>query len=214
MFRKLNLKTILILFAVLLVLVVGVNIIDSQKNERTFKDDLVEVNADDVTQILLYPKSAKGKEIKLEKENDSWQVIKDEKKYPADNGSVSSIINELNRIKPASVASTSDQRWKQYEVSDSLGTRVILKNNSKTLADLIIGKMSFSQQRQATSYVRLTNDKVVYGVDGYLPMTFNRDLNSFRNKNVADVKKNDLTRLTLTTRTTALSPLRKATKTG
>lgn len=198
MFRKINQKTILILFAALLVLVIGVTIIDKQKNERTFKDDLVEVNADDITQILIYPKSMKGEEIKLEKEADSWFLVDGDKKYPADKNSVSSIINELNSLKPESVASTSDKRWIQYEVTDSLGTKVVLKSKSKKVADIVIGKMSFSQSQKATSYVRLSDDDVVYGVDGYLPMTFNRDRNSFRDKTVADVKKNDLTRFTVT----------------
>ena len=198
MFRKINQKTILILFAVLLVLVIGVTIIDKQKNERTFKDDLVEVNADDVTQILIYPKSMKGEEINLIKEENSWFLIDNDKKYPADKNSASSVINELNSLKPESVASTSDKRWSNYEVTDSLGTKVILKSKGKEVASIIIGKMSFSQSQKATSYVRLSDDKVVYGVDGYLPMSFNRDRNSFRNKTVADVKKNDLTRLTLT----------------
>ncbi|HBL77199.1 MAG: hypothetical protein A2W90_14825 [Bacteroidetes bacterium GWF2_42_66] len=198
MFRKINQKTILILFVVLLALVVGVNFIDRQKNERTFKDDLVEVNADDITQILLYPRSMKGEEIKFEKENGSWMVFKAEKKYPADNNMVSSIIGELNRIKPESVASTSKQRWSQYEVTDSLGTKVVLKNKGRKVAEVVIGKMSFSQPQKATSYVRLEGDEVVYGVDGYLPMTFNRDLSSFRDKTVTGIKKDDLTRLTLT----------------
>lgn len=199
MFRKINQKTIIILFAVLLVLVIGVTIIDKQKNERTFKDDLVEVNADDVTQILIYPKSMKGEEINLVKEDNSWFLVDSDKKYPADKNSASSVINELNSLKPESVASTSDKRWSNYEVNDSLGTKVILKSKGKEVAGIIIGKMSFSQSQKATSYVRLCDDKVVYGIDGYLPMSFNRDRNSFRNRTVADVKKSDLTRLTLTT---------------
>lgn len=195
MFRRLNFKTIAILFAVLLILVIAVNIMDNKKNERTFKDDLVEVVADDVTEILLYPKATNGEEVKLLKEDGAWWLVNKDEKYPADNSSASSIISELNRMKPESVVSTSEKRWGQYEVNDSLGSRVILKSGSKNIADVMIGKMAFSQPRKATSYVRLTDDQVVYGVNGYLSMTFNRDLNSFRNKKVVDVKKEDLTRL-------------------
>ncbi|MDX9880441.1 MAG: DUF4340 domain-containing protein [Prolixibacteraceae bacterium] len=198
MFRKINQKTILILFVVLLVLVVGINLINRQKNERTFKDYLVEVNADDITAILLYPKSMNGQEIKLEKEEGSWKVSEEEKKYPADKNTVSTLISELNRIKPESVATTSRPRWAHYEVTDSLATRVVLKSKGKKVAEVLIGKMSFPQPQKATSYVRVAGDEVVYGIDGYLPMTFNRDMNSFRDKTVADVKKSGLTRLTFT----------------
>lgn len=200
MFRKINQKIILILFVVLLALVIGVFIIDKQKNERTFKDDLVEVNADEVNQILLYPRSERGKEVKLEKENDVWLVINNGKKYPAEESAAASIISELNRATPESVASTSKERWKQYEVTDSLGTKVILKTKAdKTLAELYVGKITFSQQRKATSFVRLADDKVVYGVAGYLAMSFNRDADSYRDKTVLKVKKKDVVKLSLTT---------------
>ena len=198
MFRRINKKNTFILFFILLGLVVAVKIIDSQKNERTFKDELIKVDADNISTILLFPKTLKGQEIRFEKEDGAWTIISKERKYAADNAMVSALISELNRLKPENVAATNKQRWKHFEVTDSLATKVILKSRNKKVAETLIGKMSFSQPQKATSYIRLAGEDVVYGIDGYLPMTFNRDLNSFRDKTVVNVKKENLTRLTFT----------------
>jgi len=67
-------------------------------------------------------------------------------------------------------------------VTDSLGTEVKLFSGSNLLADLIIGKFSFSQPQKMTSYVRLKNEKEVYGIDGMIGMSFNRNMNAFRDR--------------------------------
>lgn len=195
MFRKINNKLLISVFVVLLALVVIVELMDFRKGNRTFKSDLVEVNAEDVTSIELYPKAVAGKLIRLFRENDVWKVESDGKIYNADAQGASRMIMELNGVKPKSVAATSKERWSQFEVTDSLGTRVKLLSGNNVLADIVIGKFSFAQPNTMTSYVRLTDDKEVYGVDGMLAMTFNRNLNSFRDKTVIKSNKTDWTKL-------------------
>ncbi len=196
MFRKINSKLLISVFVVLLAIVVIIELMDSRKGNRTFKSDLVEVNADDVTSIEIYPKAISGNLIKLYKENDKWKVESAGKTYNADGSGAIRMINELNDMQAKSVAATSKERWKQFEVTDSLGTRVKLMNGNKTLADLVIGKFSFSQPNNTTSYVRLTDDKEVYGVNGMLAMSFNRNLDAFRDRTVIKSDKNNWTKLT------------------
>jgi len=196
MFRKVNIKLLVIIFVVLLAGVVLVQIVDSKKGNRTFKSDLVEVVAEDVTAIELYPKATGGMLIKLVKENDEWKVESEGETFNADQSTAGRLVSELNNMKPKSVAATNKERWEQFEVTDSLGTRVKLFNGSNLLADVVIGKFSFSQPRKMTSYVRLAEDKEVYGVDGMLGMSFNRNLDSFRDRTVINSNKNDWTKLT------------------
>jgi len=195
MFRKINTKLLAIIFVALLAIVVLVEIIDNRKGNRTFKSDLVEVNADEITTIELYPRANNGKQIKLFKENDNWKVESDGKIYNADQSTAGQLISSLNNMKSKSVAATSKDRWEQFEVTDSLGTRVKLFNGSNLLSDVIIGKFSFSQPRNMTSYVRLVDDKDVYGVEGMLGMTFNRNLNSFRDRTIIKSNRTDWTKL-------------------
>ena len=195
MFRKINFKILTTIFVVLLIVVVFIEIIDSRKGNRTFKSDLVEVVADEVTSIELYPKVTDGSLIKLFKENEEWKVESEGSKYNADQSSANRMIAELNTMKPKSVAASNKDRWEQFEVTDSLGTRVKLFKGTDLLANVIIGKFSFSQPRNMTSYVRLNGEKEVYGVDGMLGMSFNRNLDAFRDQTVINSNKTDWKRL-------------------
>ena len=71
MFRKINIKILVVVFAILLALVVFIQLADSKKGNRTFKNVLVEVLADEVSSIELFPKVKGGEVIKLLRENDA-----------------------------------------------------------------------------------------------------------------------------------------------
>jgi hypothetical protein len=196
MFRKINNNLLIGIFAFLLVLVVLFEVLDSRKGNRTFKDDLVEVDAEDVTSLEIYPRANNGKLIKLFRENDLWKVESDGKKYNADASVAGRLISELNNLAPKSVVATSKESWERFEVTDSLGTKVKLLNGSDVLADLVIGKFSYSEPRNMTSYVRLSEDKEVYGVEGMPGMSLNRNLNSFRDRTIVKSNRSDWTKLT------------------
>ena len=198
MYRKTNIKTLAIVFGILLVLVVMVEMIDIRKGSRTFKKVLIEVNADEITGLELQPKTANGKTIKLVRDNDIWQLESEGRKYNADQNIAGNLIDELNGLKPQSVAAKGKDRWKQYEVTDSLGTHVKLLSGADVLADLIVGKFSYSQPNNMTSYLRLIGDDEVYSVNGLLGMSFNRNLNSFRDRSIVKSASHDWSKLTFT----------------
>lgn len=210
MYRKLNIKILALIFSVLLIVVLLTELADSRKGGRTFREDLVDVDAEKVTLLEIKPKVTGGTVIKMYKENDQWMVESDDKKYKADQSAASSLINELNSIKPESVVATNRDRWEQYEVTDSLGTRLKLFEGNQLLADLIIGKFSFSQPRKMTSYVRVEGDEEVYGVNGMLGMSFNRDIDSFRDKTVVNSNSSDWSRLTFSYNADSSFTLEKA----
>lgn len=196
MYRKLDRKVLAGIFVVLLAVVILIEMADLRKGARTFREDLVEVETDKVTSLKVFPKVTGGEIIKITKQDEMWFVESGDVKYNADGSLVTSMISELNRIRPESVVAADDSRWEQYEVTDSLGTRVKLYNGTELLADLIIGKFSFSQPRKMTSYVRLADEKEVYGVDGMLGMSFNRNINSFRDRTVISSVSSDWKKLT------------------
>ena len=72
------------------------------------------------------------------------------------------------------------------------------------MADLVVGRFSYKQVSnqmsmygrnniQGTSYVRLTGEDEVYGVDGFLSLSFNRTFNDWRDNTLVEVNKNDIT---------------------
>lgn len=198
MFRKVSLKTILIVFAALLILVVGVTLMDLKKGNRSFKSELISISPDQIDKIEIYPRVMNGVKVELTKDGDHWNGNSNNKQFNADSKFAESIVNELNHLKPESVASNKKDRWKHYQVTDSLGTRIQLFAGNSLQADIYLGKFSFSSQRQPKSYVRLADDKATYGVPGYIASSFNRDLNGFRDKTVIHSNKGDWTKLTFT----------------
>ena len=195
MFRKINLKTIIILFVVLLAIVVITTITGSKKENRSFKGNLTEFNADQVDKIVISPKVMKGKKVEISKANDHWTLLADGKKFNADQRQVESLVNELNQIKPRSVVSTKKERWDDYQVTDSLGTRVQLYSGNMVLEDIYLGKFSFSG-RDATSYVRLANDKTTYGIAGSQSSTANRNADGFKDKTVINSESGEWNKIT------------------
>lgn len=195
MFRKINTKLLVGIFAGLLILVVATELIDSKKGNRTFKSELINVNADEVTSIEINAKANNKELITLFKENDLWKVKSGDKTYNADASIARRLVSELNNMKTKSVAATSKDRWENFEVTDSLGTGVKIFAGTEKVADLIVGKFSFSQPRNMTSYVRLTGEKEVYGVEGMLGMSFNRKTDSFRDRAIIKSNKTDWNKL-------------------
>ncbi len=207
MFRKLNIKTLVIILVILAAVILIIDMMDDK--ERSFRSEIIEVDTANVTAVhITIPMG--NVEIILSRTGGSadWSVLSEGNKYPADINVVSNILSQLNDIKAERVAATSKDKWEQYEVSDSTGTRVILMNGKKEVADLYIGKFSYAQPPQGsqqnpyqqqrgkmTSFVRVEDEKEVYAVDGFLKMSYQNDVNSYRNKSLVNVNKDDISRL-------------------
>ena len=64
MYRKLNIKILALIFSFLLIVVLFIELADSRKGGRTFRDDLVNVNLEEVTSLEISPKVERGSTIK------------------------------------------------------------------------------------------------------------------------------------------------------
>jgi hypothetical protein len=211
MYRKFSIKTLAITFLVLLTMVVAVKIIDSFGRGNTLKDVLFDINTDDVTTIRIYPQSEKGKEITLVKNNGVWSVKFNGVTYNGDQNLINSLPEQINKLKPIRLAATKKESRKNFQLTDSLATKVLLENNGKVVAGLYIGKFSYIMpknrpqqqnpymrrpQGKMNTYVRTLDDDNIYAVEGFLGMSFNRSADDYRDKTIISVNRNDLTKLT------------------
>ena len=205
MFRKINNKTLLIIFAILAVVVVAVYFYDQKTGERTFKSELFTVDSAAVTSITIYAKGTTGEFLKLNKTGNGWEIQSKNKKYPADTSTIRNFIHSLVKITPERVAGTDRSSWKEYEITDSLCSRVVVEQGDEVAADFRTGKVSFSQNKsrqnygnygmEVKSHVRVSGDDRVYVVDGFLSMMFADDVSRYRNKMVVKLDKKDITRI-------------------
>ncbi|MFW5780992.1 MAG: DUF4340 domain-containing protein [Bacteroidota bacterium] len=203
MFRKLNPKILLSGFAILLVIVVLVKLNQRKSGDRSFRSEIVEVDTSKVTQVVITAMPGGSEEkLFLEKSGETWKVTKEGTVYNADEIMVERLLEQLINMKPQRVAATTENRWTDFEVTDSAGIFVKVKGGSKTLAEVIIGKFSYQQptnpydrQGKMTSYVRVEGENEVYAVDGFLRMTFSTDAGSYRDKAIISGNKSNWTKL-------------------
>ncbi len=197
MFRKFNTKTLIIVLVILAAGVFILNYFEGKQGNRTFKKELVTIDTAKVSAIYIYPKGQGHTEIKLTGSDGKWTVESDGKKAGASSANVKNMLAELLRVKSKRLVAKDEEKWEEYEVKEDVGTRVKVMEGGEATLDMVIGKFSFNQQaRSASSYVRLTDDKFVYVVEGFLDMTFNRDFDAFRDKKLVTSNFNGWTSLT------------------
>ena len=177
----------------------GLSQMNAGKRSRSFKTDLIQIDTASVTTINLYPKSDEQKEITLSKENGIWVAMQGTVTTKANQSAVHSLLSNLQLIKTKRVAAKKPDKWKDYEVEETNGSRVKVYAGSQLLEDFIVGRFSFNQQtRSGLSFVRLTNADEVYAVDGFLSMTMSQGFNSYRIKDFLTLNKDNITGISLT----------------
>ena len=177
----------------------GLSQMNAGKRSRSFKTDLIQIDTASVTTINLYPKSDEQKEITLSKENGIWVAMQGTVTTKANQSAVHSLLSNLQLIKTKRVAAKKPDKWKDYEVEETNGSRVKVYAGSQLLEDFIVGRFSFNQQtRSGLSFVRLTNADEVYAVDGFLSMTMSQGFNSYRIKDFLKLNKDNITGISLT----------------
>lgn len=203
MFKKLNIK-VLIIVLVVLAAIFALSEIRGNK-DRSFSRVLVAVDTAKVTEIQIgIPMD--NFEIRLVRNAEAdWSVKSEENTFPADLNMVKSILGQFHEIKPERIAATSKDRWTEYEITDSAAIRVKVNSGSKNLADVYFGKFSYTQppqgqmqqqqQGKMTTFVRQAGDQKVYAVEGFLRMTYQKDVNAYRNKTLVSVNRDDISRL-------------------
>lgn len=208
MFKKMNYRILVIVLLVLAALFIITKYVN--RDERTFKDELVSFAPDDITEILFTPDPLKNEQVRLQKESEGlWKVYSGEKAYNADTTTIYNMLRSIAGLKPNRVAAMNVSKWKEFQVDDSTGIRIKLLKKSEEVADVVIGKFSYKPaegqegmygrgQGTMTSYVRLYDEKEVYAVDGYLKMGLQSNINGLRDKALSRTKRDDITRVTFT----------------
>lgn len=206
MAKKLNNKTLLIILAALLGVYGLSTLLAPDYADSNFESVSIDIDTASVTSILFYPKSENLQEIKLTKQGTDWMVQKGSTTAKADPRGASAVLGSLVGVKPQRLVSDSKDKWKDYEVTDSLGTRVKVYAGSKLLTDVMLGKFAFQQQPQSmTSHIRMYEDDRVFSVDGPLSMAFSRTFDSFRDKSFVAVNKANVNKVSLVSNGTPLT---------
>lgn len=196
MFGKLNIKILTIVFVILLAGVILAQWLQNRGNERNFRSSLAQIDTSEISAIIIKPAKS-HLEIRLEKTGNTWSVVFNSRKYRVNKPSLQALLSGLTQLKTESLVSSSTENWKEYEVTDSLGTHVKVEGKGKTLVSMIIGKFSYQQGSQTVkTYARLADEDDVYALNGFLAMNFNQNINSLRFNNIGSGSVADISKLT------------------
>jgi hypothetical protein len=202
MFRKFNYRILLGAFILLLALVVVSKIIESRKGDSSFRTDLLAFDTSKVSSISITQGIDFNKSVNLEKGTKGWIVSQAGKTYKADGSVIQSLMTELAGTRIERIASKTKDKWKEFEVTDSLAIKVQIRQGSKYLLDLLIGKFNwqpsdnpYNRQGTISSFIRLADEPEVYAINGFLRMSFGSDPAAYRNKKIVEIDKEKLNQL-------------------
>jgi hypothetical protein len=178
------------------------------QNDRNFRGKVLEFDPKSITEVLV-TLPGQPEPNRMLREGNEWKVFINGQPYRADTNAMISMLGQLSRLETKRFAGKGKEKWEQYELTDSTGVRVVLKEGNKEVGDIMVGKFDYTQTPQGqptggmsqppaemSSYVRLTDEKEVYVVEGFLKMAVGRDLETYRDKVLVGVKRNDINRVT------------------
>lgn len=190
MSKSFNNKNLLIVFVVLLVVVLLTQFTDWGGRDRSFRKHLVEIDTGAVEQITIYSGRQGMENLVLAKNGNKWQVKRGERTEPAAEDKIGNALRRLENVEVQRLVARQQEQWPEYEVTDSLGTRIQVQQDGENALDLILGKFSFDRaSRSATTFVRLASGNTVYAVDGMLKQSITDNINDWRDRTV--IKGND-----------------------
>jgi membrane-associated HD superfamily phosphohydrolase len=204
MSKKLNNKILIIILILLGIILVFTELF--HKTEKNLKTNIADFDIENVAKIKIKSKTEESITL-TKKDSENWRVSKSDKEYKANLNIVNNYLNELSKIKSQRLAAKSKDKWDEYEVTDSSALKIkLFDSKNKSLLDILIGKFSYKQitdqygrnNAQGISYIRLADEKEIYAVDGFLPMSLDKKLDDWRNKLLCKLNKDDIKSINFT----------------
>lgn len=204
---KYNNRVLLVVFLVLAAVLVVTQFAGNKQKDRTLHTDIVRIDTSRVTTVLLYPRAEDGREVVMEKTGSGWTVSMDGDRKVADGPAIRNMLAGLAMLESEQLVARSAERWAEFQVEDSLATRIVVKEGPETTLDLLVGRFSYQQPQQNSynpygrnqvsgkTYVRLTGEDEVHAVEGFLAMGINQPFNRWRYQAVTRFNKALLTRI-------------------
>ena len=143
----------------------------------------VEIDADTVTSLeITRPKGDGTEVVVLSKVDGEWRVSVP-LEADADPNNVRSALNRLTEMTPKGVVATREENYARLEVDEAQAVKVVARSGEATLVQLRLGKYS-----NGVTMVRIGDRPEVFAVNGSVRFPFDRDLKTWRNRRVTDVK--------------------------
>ncbi|HEV2478658.1 MAG TPA: DUF4340 domain-containing protein [Puia sp.] len=204
---KLNKQLAMVLAGLILVYVLSISLhlAGRESNTRavTFHTDTT-----GTTEIDLYPYHAGRQEIKLVRTPAGWQLRTGSQAVSPVRGSAEALLSALVTVPTQRLVSRNKDRWDNYKVGDTTGTRVVVYKGKAPIADYFIGGGSSSEGGgsslngggpsagaggASTAYIRANGHSEVYAADSYLESMVDKPFAGWRDKSVLRLSTTNIT---------------------
>jgi hypothetical protein len=209
MSKRFDNKKLLYVLGVLAAILLVTFLVKIPGEKATIKEKLLDIDTSRVEKIIVIPRLKDGDPFEFTRNGDKWTVTQGNITAAQERGAAENMLAELAGIRPTSLEAVDKSAWKDFNLTDSLAIRVkALGKNGKLLADLMIGRFTYNQSSnpyaggspggiQGTSYVRLNKENKVYGVDGFLSLSFSGRFSDYRDKTFLTLQNTgDITKIT------------------
>jgi hypothetical protein len=172
----------------------------SPRLEGNLPATLVVVDTTEVTELVITPAKSRQSPVRLSKAG-GWKLLRGEQALRLEQGAATNALRTLTLLKPERMVSKRKEKWNEFNVGDSTGTRVQIMGGSSVLADIVIGRSGFNQSAaqpyggSAFTYIRLQDEAEVYAINGFLDAQFNKPADDWRDKSFMRLKKDSVTRV-------------------
>jgi hypothetical protein len=186
--KKINNKILAIGLVVLVGIFVLSKLFRSPKLESNVRKELVNLDRTKITQVRI---AGTDSSITLLKENNKWNVVRNETRFEADSATVERMLQTVQLIEASRMASRKKDKWAEFKV-DSAGTNVSVYYGSDKEVEIVVGNFGFNQSpggggqfgqgMSPYTYVRLSDEDEVYIVDGFLGGMLPTNMNEWKKK--------------------------------
>jgi hypothetical protein len=176
--KRLNNKILIIVLAALAGAFVLVKFVRSPKRESNIENAFAGIDTASITSIKIYPVIEEQQEIVLKREGSAWKASKGQLNAPVASYSARALLQSLSAISVQQLVSKKKDKWKDYNVSDSSGTHVILYKQQEAVADWWIGRSNSG----SSTYIRTADADNVYAIAGLTDADVNKVFDDWRSK--------------------------------
>lgn len=192
-------KLAVILLSLLLVFV-AIRKFRSPQLEGNLPATLAKIDTAEVTALVITPAKDLAQPVKIVKAG-GWKLMKGDQAFRLEQGAGPNTVRVLTNLKPERMVTKRKEKWNEFNVGDSTGTRVQVLAGNDVVADLVFGRSGFGQTATqsyggpAFTYVRLQDEEEVYAIGGFLDAQFNKTSDEWRDKSFMRLKKDSITRI-------------------
>lgn len=190
-----NNRTLLFIFLGGLAVFFGTKFL-RKDHSSSFDPVISAIDTAKVDRIKFISASPDHEEFELVRSGTGWVAKKGNTSVEASSTNIGAALSQLANLNAERVVTKDAGRYAEYEITDSIATRVIAYVREKKLIDLRVGGFRFDQAtRSASAFVRKEGKPEVYLVDGFVVMSLKQRFDQYRDKTIVNIEPNDLNKL-------------------